>query len=118
MGGVINMILDPLFMFVILEPGLEVTGAALATMLSNIIALIYFAIQFFRLRKTTVLSVSPRYLPRGLRFTGQVLSVGLPSAIGTLLASLSNITIKTSLRAMAIFRSPPSALSRRSICSP
>lgn len=69
-------------MFVILEPGLEVTGAALATMLSNIIALIYFAIQFFRLRKTTVLSVSPRYLPRGLRFTGQVLSVGLPSAIG------------------------------------
>ena len=80
-------------MFVILEPGLEVTGAALATMLSNIIALIYFAIQFFRLRKTTVLSVSPRYLPRGLRFTGQVLSVGLPSAIGTLLASLSNITI-------------------------
>lgn len=93
MGGVINMILDPLFMFVILEPGLEVTGAALATMLSNIIALIYFAIQFFRLRKTTVLSVSPRYLPRGLRFTGQVLSVGLPSAIGTLLASLSNITI-------------------------
>ena len=93
MGGIINIILDPLFMFVILEPGQEVTGAALAAMLSNILAMIYFAVQFFRLRKSTVLSVSPVYLPQGLRFTGQVLSVGLPSAIATLLASLSNITI-------------------------
>ena len=46
MGGVLNIILDPLFMFVLLEPGLEVTGAALATMLSNVCSLLYFLVLF------------------------------------------------------------------------
>ena len=41
-GGVANIILDPLFMFVILPKGNEVMGAALATMLSYVITLIYF----------------------------------------------------------------------------
>lgn len=41
-GGIANIILDPLFMFVILPQGNEVTGAAIATMLSNIITLLYF----------------------------------------------------------------------------
>ena len=39
MGGVLNIILDPLFMFVLLPRGMEVTGAAIATCLSNTIAL-------------------------------------------------------------------------------
>ena len=34
-GGILNMILDPLFMFVILPKGMEVTGAAAATALST-----------------------------------------------------------------------------------
>ena len=37
MGGVLNMVLDPLFMFVILPRGQEVAGAAIATTLSNVI---------------------------------------------------------------------------------
>ena len=41
MGGVLNMALDPLFMFVILPRGREVTGAALATMISNVFACSY-----------------------------------------------------------------------------
>ena len=36
MGGILNIFLDPLFMFVILPDGLQVMGAAIATMLSNI----------------------------------------------------------------------------------
>ena len=95
MGGVINIFLDPLFMFVILEPGQEVAGAAIATLLSNLIALVYFCIQFYRLRGTTVLSAAPSLLPAGSRFAGQILSVGLPSAIGSILSSLSNITINS-----------------------
>jgi Na+-driven multidrug efflux pump len=39
MGGILNIILDPLFMFVLLPRGMEVTGAAIATCLSNTIAL-------------------------------------------------------------------------------
>ena len=41
LGGVLNIILDPIFMFVILEPGEEVRGAAMATLVSNVITLIY-----------------------------------------------------------------------------
>jgi len=62
MGGVLNIILDPLFMFVFLKPGLEVRGAALATMLSNVCALIYFFSAFAKLRGNTVLSMSPNTL--------------------------------------------------------
>ena len=70
MGGVLNMLLDPLFMFVIMPAGQEVTGAAIATMISNVCALIYFAVIFYRLRAHTVLSVSPRLALRGARYTG------------------------------------------------
>jgi len=44
MGGILNIILDPLFMFVILPEGHEIEGAAIATMLSNTVAFIYFII--------------------------------------------------------------------------
>ena len=42
LGGVLNIVLDPIFMFVLLPDGWEVLGAALATMLSNIITFIPF----------------------------------------------------------------------------
>ncbi len=37
-GGILNMALDPLFMFVLLPKGCEVMGAAIATLISNIFA--------------------------------------------------------------------------------
>lgn len=93
MGGVINIVLDPLFMFVLMEPGKEVTGAAIATMLSNVITLIYFLVLFLRMRGRSILSLSPRHLPAGLPYLGQVLMVGFPTALGNLLASLSNMAV-------------------------
>ena len=42
MGGILNILLDPLFMFVLLPAGQEVAGAGMATMLSNVISLCYF----------------------------------------------------------------------------
>ncbi len=93
MGGVINMVLDPLFMFVLLAPGQEVTGAAVATMLSNCIALAYFWIVFVRLRRTTILRISPRLVPQGFAYAGRIFAVGLPSALGSLLACVANTCI-------------------------
>ena len=93
MGGVINIVLDPLFMFVLMEPGKEVTGAAIATMLSNVITLLYFLVLFLRMRGRSILSLSPRHLPAGLPYLGQVLMVGFPTALGNLLASLSNMAV-------------------------
>lgn len=48
MGGILNIILDPIFMFVILPEGMEVTGAAMATLISNTAAFVYFLIYIKR----------------------------------------------------------------------
>lgn len=92
-GGLLNMVLDPLFMFVILRPGQEVMSAALATMLSNCVALLYFAGMFLRLRKDTVLCLSPRRMIPGKTSVRNVFAVGIPSAIGSLMACLSNTVV-------------------------
>ena len=92
-GGILNMILDPLFMFVIMQPGQEVMGAALATMLSNCVSLVYFAFMFLRLRKATVLCLSPNMMVPGKASIRAVFAVGVPSAIGSLMACLSNTVV-------------------------
>ena len=93
MGGVLNIILDPIFMFVILPAGQEVTGAAVATALSNVISLIYFIVVFIRFRDSTILSASPKLVLPAVRYTGEIFAIGFPSALGSLLSSLSNITL-------------------------
>ncbi len=93
MGGVMNMLLDPLFMFVILEPGNEVKGAAIATMLSNVMVVIYFFIIFFVIRKSSVLSINPRKaIPEGEHIKS-VFVVGIPSALSSFFACLSNVVL-------------------------
>ncbi len=89
MGGILNIALDPLFMFVILPDGSEVAGAAIATMISNIAAMIYCAIVFFRLRNNSILSVSPRHAIRGFRRLQRILMIGLPSAVSSFLVSIT-----------------------------
>lgn len=91
MGGIINIVLDPLFMFVLLPEGKQVTGVAIATMLSNVVALCYFAGIFAKLYRSTVLSGSPRLVLSGAHYAGTILTVGVPSAIGNLLSCVSNI---------------------------
>ena len=93
LGGVLNIALDPLFMFVILEPGNEVRGAAIATMISNIAVLIYFLVVYFVIRKKTVLSISPLKVLCKKEHVASVFAVGCPSALGSFLACLSSIMI-------------------------
>lgn len=89
MGGILNIILDPLFMFVIMPEGQEVAGAALATMLSNVIALVYYIVVYMRLGPSTILSVSPGRVAGGCRYFGEIIAVGFPSALSTVLACVS-----------------------------
>ena len=46
-GSLINIALDPIFMFVLLPKGNEVLGAGLATLISSICSFIYFIIYFY-----------------------------------------------------------------------
>lgn len=93
LGGVINIVLDPIFMFLILEPGNEVKGAAIATMLSNVVVLIFFVVVYINIRQKTVLSLNPKKAKLKNHYVKSVLAVGIPSALGSLLACLSNIVI-------------------------
>ena len=93
LGGVMNIILDPIFMFLILEPGNEVKGAAIATMISNVVVLAFFVLIYFKLRKKTVLSLDPRKALLKWHYVKSVFAVGIPSALGSFLACLSNIVI-------------------------
>lgn len=93
MGGILNIFLDPLFMFVIMKPGQEVAGAAVATLISNVIVLLYFMMIFVRLRGRTILTLSPRYIFSGMAYTGQIVATGFPSALGSCLACVANITV-------------------------
>ncbi len=95
MGGILNIILDPIFMFVLLPKGQEVVGAAVATMLSNVAALIYYFAVYYRLRRSSVLSLSPRRIIDGAKHIGEVLSVGFPSALSTVLACASIMVVNS-----------------------
>ena len=97
-GGISNILLDPLFMFVILPEGHEVTGAAMATCIANTLSLIYFIRVYRKLKGKTVLSMSLRNANPGRKLIGAVLSIGLPSAITSLLANVTSI-VKNNLTA-------------------
>ena len=90
-GGISNILLDPLFMFVILPEGNEVTGAAIATMISNVITLGYFLFIYRKLQGKTVLSISPRFIRLEKPLVFGILAVGLPSALTSLLANATSI---------------------------
>lgn len=89
LGGLLNIGLDPLFMFVLMEPGNEVMGAAIATFLSNLIAAVYFAVLLIAHRRTTVLRLRPSMAALRDGLPGEILSTGLPACLMTLCENLS-----------------------------
>ena len=93
MGGVINIILDPLFMFVLLPSGYEVLGAGIATMLSNVITCSYFLIIILRLRDKTILSLSIKNFMASRENIASVFAVGIPAAIAVTLFDVTYIII-------------------------
>ena len=93
-GNVLNIILDPLFMFVLLPDGYEVVGAALATLLANMCACIYLLCAYRKATQTTSLSMKwedARGMTRENR--KDLFKVGVPSAVLTGLYDLANITV-------------------------
>lgn len=87
-GGILNVLLDPVFIFVF---GMGVAGAAIATMLSNVLSVVFFAMTYLRLGDKTAVSFSPRVFT--FRFMKDVFSVGLASALATALGNASNMTM-------------------------
>lgn len=91
LGALMNIVLDPIFMFVLLPKGHEVEGAAIATALSNTIATLYFFWYLQKTKNSPVFTLSPSYALEDRGVWLDVLSIGFPAALSTSLAMLSNI---------------------------
>ena len=83
LGGVLNIGLDPLFMFVLLPKGSEVLGVGIATLISNVIACGYCLAVFLKKQREIVPRIAAPAPTR--RSVAAVFTVGLPGTIGTLL---------------------------------
>ena len=100
-GQIVNIVLDPIFilgkgaaLFGFKLPfglGLGVAGAAIATVLGNIVTVIYFTVYFLRMK--SILSITPKRYSAKNGIAKGVISVGAPAALTNLLMSLSNIVI-------------------------
>ena len=73
-GGILNIILDPIFIFTF---KLGIAGAAIATLLSQFISFILLLSVFLRGKST--LKLQPKYIARDLNVYGRIIQVGFPS---------------------------------------
>ena len=103
-GGVINVILNLIF---VIGFKLSVIGVALATVISNIVSalmIIYYLVtedEPFRLRV--------RDLSLKWEYFSQILKIGLPAGLQGMLFSISNVTIQTAINSLGSFASAGSA---------
>jgi multidrug efflux pump len=89
-GAGLNIILDPIFITVL---DMQIAGAALATMLSNLTSLAYFLHHLIRRQQNTTILLHPKYYTLSGHIPFEILFTGLPSALMSLLGTFSNITL-------------------------
>ena len=79
-GGILNIILDPLFVLPQFL-GQGAVGAGAATALSNAAAVLYFLLYLLRRGKSTYLRLSPANLRYASQYLRPILAIGFPSAL-------------------------------------
>ena len=94
MGNALNVILDPIF---ILTLRMNVAGAAIATVIGNIVGAGYYILYFLRGKST--LSVNIRDFTLREKVLSSVFAIGVPAALGSLFMSLSQIIANARLAA-------------------
>lgn len=93
-GNLLNVILDPLFILVFKW---DIAGAAVATVIGNVVGAGYYIIYF--LRGSSSLSISLKDFTLKENTASSVLSIGIPAALGNLLMSLSSIIMNSQMAA-------------------
>ena len=90
LGGVLNIALDPIFIFAF---RLNIAGAAIATMLSNVIAMLYFIVFLLHIRKKSVITLNPKLYSVLYKVPSEVITVGLPGFMMTMMSTISNTAL-------------------------
>ncbi len=93
LGSLLNVALDPLFMFVILPQGYEVLGAGIATFLSNVVSFIFFILTFRKVRKKSFIHFSFKPVKLAREHLKSLYMVGIPAAVSIFLYDLVAIVI-------------------------
>lgn len=91
-GTVANIVLDPLF---ILTFQMGTAGAAIATVLGNVLSCVYY-LYYFR-KKSKLLSLSPKYLLREKGIARRLLAIGVPAGANSALMSVATILLNNAL---------------------
>lgn len=107
-GGILNIILDPLF---INNLQLGISGAAIATLISQLVSFILLLIMF--LFKKSIIRLSIFKISRDIKVYFEIIKVGLPSLCRQGLASLATILLNN----QAGYYGADAALSAMSIVS-
>ena len=92
LGTVVNIILDPIM---ILGLGWGVTGAALATIIGNIAACLYYISYYVRGKSS--LSIHLRDFKAGEGIAAGVAAIGIPASLNNILMSFANIILNQAL---------------------
>ena len=99
LGGILNIIFDPLFMFVLLPAGNEVTGAAIATALSNTAACTYFVV-LLKTKSTLKFRYNEDAFTDGSM--REIIMTGLPACLMTLFENISYAVLDALMAAYGI----------------
>ncbi len=92
LGNILNVILDPIMISLL---GWGVAGAAIATVIGHIFGAAYYILYF--LRKQSILSIHPRDFSMRNGICGGVLAIGIPASLGSLMMSISQITMNNQM---------------------
>ena len=85
-GNLLNVILDPIM---ILALGWGITGAAVATVIGNVVSALYYLAYFFK--GNTSLSISIKDFSMKERIATDVIAIGISASLVNLLASVTAI---------------------------
>ena len=87
-GTVANIILDPIFIFTL---DLQITGAAIATVLGNVLSTLIFLWYYYK--KKTLLQPSIHMLKMDRRIIGEIMVVGIPHTLEQFLSTASILVL-------------------------
>ena len=91
-GNLLNIILDPIM---ILGFGWNITGAAIATVIGNIIGALYYIAYF--MKGKSMLSINIKDFTIKDKVCSSVLAIGIPASLGSILMSVSQIIMNSQM---------------------
>lgn len=98
LGNLVNVILDPIF---ILALGLDINGAAIATVIGNIVGAGFYISYFLKGKSMLSIRLKDFTVKQGI--AASVLAIGVPAALGDVLMSVSQIIITVRCHTMEIW---------------